>query len=143
MDFSLDVRYPIFRILASTYPEYRMRNDIFQQLGGALKAARRSRGLTQDQLARRLGREQGRVSELETDLTRGRLGKDRLTLLAEICDALDLVPVLVPRSQVGAQPGKPPPVQGSWTHHTHIAPRSTFDELFVDLGDEDEESPGG
>lgn len=120
-----------------------MRNDIFPQLGGALKAARRSRGLTQDQLAKRLGREQGRVSELETDLTRGRLGKDRLTLLVEICDALDLVPVLIPRSQVGTQAGKPPPAQGSWAHQTHITPRSTFDEVFVDLGDEDEESPGG
>ncbi len=120
-----------------------MRNDIFQQLGGALKAARRSRGLTQEQLAKRLGREQGRVSELETDLVRGRLGKDRLTLLAEICDALDLVPVLVPRAQAGTQAGKDLHVHGSWAHQTHIAPRSTFDEVFVDLGDEDEESSGG
>lgn len=125
------------------YPEYRMRNDIFPQLGGALKAARRSRGMTQDQLAKRLGREQGRVSELETDLVRGRLGKDRLTLLAEICDALDLVPVLVPRSQVGSQAGKDPHVQGSWAQQTRVTPRSTFDEVFVDLGDDDEEGPGG
>lgn len=124
-----------------------MRNDIFQQLGGALKAARHDKGLTQGQLAKRLGREQGRVSELETDLVRGRLGKDRLTLLAEICDALDLVPVLVPRAQAGALSsalaGAAPHLQGAWPSHAHVAPRSTFDEVFVDLGDDDEKPSDG
>uniref|UniRef100_B0T5I3 Transcriptional regulator, XRE family n=1 Tax=Caulobacter sp. (strain K31) TaxID=366602 RepID=B0T5I3_CAUSK len=126
-----------------------MRSDIFQQLGGALKAARRTKGLTQGQLAKRLGREQGRVSELETDLVRGRLGKDRLTLLAEICDALDLVPVLMPRAQasamIGLQPGRDANAlaHGSGSQHAHGPPRSTFEELFVDLGDEDEENPDG
>ena len=55
----------------------------------------------------------------ETSLP-NRLGKDRLTLLAEICDALDLVPVLVPQQRLmevqallgiaaSAQSGSTPP----------------------------------
>lgn len=125
-----------------------MRTDIFQTLGEAVKTARRAKGLTQEQLARRLGREQGRVSELETDLTRGRLGKDRLTLLAEICDALDLVPVLVPRDQVHAIAslqvgGDKDASQAAGHPHAHGPPRSTFDELFIDLGDDEEEHPDG
>ncbi len=115
-----------------------MRDEIFQRLGRTLKAARLRRGLTQPELASRLGRTTSRISELETDLARGRLGKDRLTLLAEICDALDLVPVLIPRDQVstieqqiGRTDRKPgASVQGS-----------VFDDVFVDLFDADDEEP--
>ncbi|GGL18134.1 helix-turn-helix domain-containing protein [Caulobacter rhizosphaerae] len=125
-----------------------MRTDIFQTLGKAVKTARHAKGLTQEQLAKRLGREQGRVSELETDLTRGRLGKDRLTLLAEICDALDLVPVLVPRDQARAvaslHAGGDKDASKTGPHpHAHGLARSTFDELFVDLGDDEEDHPDG
>lgn len=110
-----------------------MRDDIFQRLGQALKAARRRRGLTQPALASRLGRTPSRISELETDLANGRLGRDRLTLLAEICDALDLVPILAPREQVQAierllAPDAP--------RHAPSSSESLFDDLFVDLSDE-------
>lgn len=115
-----------------------MKSQIFTMLGEALRTARKTKGLTQSQLAKRLGREQGRVSELETDLARGRMGKDRLTLLVEMCDALDLVPVLLPRAealsrtQVSPAPGSPP-------LSAHVAPRSAFDELFIDLGEDEED----
>lgn len=113
-----------------------MANTIFNILGTQLHEARVRRRLSQPQLAMRVGRDRARISELERDLSGDRSGRDRLTLFAEICDALDLVPVLVPRSRAlevralvsetdkeerRAQPG-----------------RTAFDELFVDLGAEDE-----
>lgn len=127
-----------------------MRDNILEMLGASVKAARRRKGLTQTQLAERLGREQGRVSELETDLARGRLGKDRLTLLVEICDALDMIPVLLPRAQARAMNAAmlTPDVgrfavQGSVMSQTSVAPRSTFDEMFVDLSQDEEDQADG
>jgi transcriptional regulator with XRE-family HTH domain len=66
-------------------------------LGEQLRRARRSRGLRQAELAKRLGRNRSRISELERHLLTNQKGRDRLTLLTDICDALDLVPLLVPR----------------------------------------------
>jgi hypothetical protein len=59
-------------------------------------------------------------------LLQGRVGKDRLTLLADICDALDLHIALVPAidADQSRQQGK-----------TKAALRNIFDELFVDLSD--------
>jgi transcriptional regulator with XRE-family HTH domain len=114
-----------------------MTMKIFGELGEALRRARRARGLTQPQLARRLGRDQARISELERDLRNNRLGRDRLTLFAEMCDALDLVPVLVPRARVqdvrALIAPSSVPCTGPFTG-------SAFDDVFVDLSDDDEES---
>jgi transcriptional regulator with XRE-family HTH domain len=77
-----------------------MINTVFQLLGEQLLAARKKRDLSQPALAERLGRNRARISELERDLASNRLGRDRLTLFAEICDTLDLVPVLIPKSRM-------------------------------------------
>ncbi len=113
-----------------------MTSTIFSTIGEQLRALRAERGWTQPALAERLGRNRARISELERDLANDRLGRDRLTLFAEICDALGVVPVLVPsaradeiRRQVSTSPN------GS----SASAPvRPAFDELFVDLGDDEE-----
>lgn len=120
-----------------------MNDAMLPSLGATLRAARKDKGLTQGQLAKRLGREQGRVSELETDLIRGRLGKDRLTLLVEMCHALDLVPVLLPRSEAVTRAQAEIHARASQSPGSHPVgvgppPRSTFDELFIDLGEEEE-----
>jgi transcriptional regulator with XRE-family HTH domain len=78
-----------------------MMEQVFDILGQQLRAARRRRHLSQAQLAARVGRNAARISELERDLITNRLGRDRLTLVAEICDALDLVPVFVSRARLG------------------------------------------
>ena len=110
-------------------------SNLFALIGQQLLRARREKGLSQAELALRIGRNQARVSELERELKANRMGRDRLTLFADICDALGLVPVLVPRSLEGdvrsmleGQAGEPPPRGG---------PPRAFDELFVDLGDDE------
>ncbi|MDT9600856.1 helix-turn-helix domain-containing protein [Sphingosinicella rhizophila] len=113
-----------------------MKTMIFPGLGRQLKQARARRKLTQPALGRRLGRDRARISELERDLVTNRLGRDRLTLFAEICDALDLIPVLVPRAQAGSILA----AQEEGTNEFVLgrSHRSTFDEVFVDLADEDD-----
>jgi len=113
-----------------------MRSGIFRLMGEQLYAARKRRRMTQPDIARRLGRDQARISGLERDMLDERLGRDRLTLFAETCDALDLVPVLVPRARARAiiaelagQPG---------TRSDPSTLRSTYDEVFVDLGSEED-----
>ena len=78
-----------------------MERAIFPVVGDQLRALRVKRGWSQPALAERVGRNRARISELERDLTNNRLGRDRLTLFAEVCDALDVVPVLVPRARSG------------------------------------------
>src|SRR3546814_18520840 len=72
---------------------------IFPILGTQVRNVRHRRLFTQAQWAGGRGRDRGRISELERDLAGERWGRDRLTLFAEACDALDVVPVLVPRGQ--------------------------------------------
>lgn len=115
-----------------------MSTEIFARLGEQLRGQRQKRGLNQPDLARRLGRNPSRISELERDLLGGRLGRDRLTLFAEICDALDLVPVLVPRSRAG-EIRRMLEGEGRSARPARTVP-SAFDDLFVDLGDEDEDN---
>lgn len=113
--------------------------SIFQQLGEQLRAARKERGLSQAEVAARVNRSFSRVSELERDLLRGRWGRDRLTLFAEICDALDLVPMLVPRGRSEAA-HRAIESGNAVSLIQRIAPNA-FDDLFVDLtNDEDEPS---
>ena len=111
-------------------------SNILNALGEQLQRARRTRALSQADLAIRLGRDRARISEFERDLSANRMGRDRLTLFAEICDALDLAPVLVPRARAeeirSMVEGAPDPVG------TRRATTTAFDDLFVDLDDEDE-----
>lgn len=113
-----------------------MSSTIFSIIGKQLRALRAERGWTQPALAERLGRNRARISELERDLANDRLGRDRLTLFAEICDALGVVPVLVPSAradEVRRQVATSPSIALA------SAPvRPAFDELFVDLGDDEE-----
>ncbi|KGD89185.1 MULTISPECIES: helix-turn-helix transcriptional regulator [Rhizobium/Agrobacterium group] len=114
-----------------------MPETIFNILGTQLRAARMRRGLSQPEIAARLGRNRARISELERDLASNRWGRDRLTLFAEICDALDLIPVLVPRSRI-AEVRRLIEETSSEKRQSKQTP-SAFDELFIDLGEEDEE----
>jgi transcriptional regulator with XRE-family HTH domain len=113
-----------------------MSESIFAILGGQLRTWRSKKGLSQPALAQRLGRNRARISELERDLANERWGRDRLTLFAETCDALDLVPVLVPRGRAAEILRLVEGAEGKTDFQRPV--RSAFDELFVDLGDEDE-----
>lgn len=112
-----------------------MATSIFAVLGEQLRALRSARDMSQPALAERLGRNRARISELERDLIGERWGRDRLTLFAEICDALDVVPVLVPKARVSEIRHK---IDGTSSVDFHRPVRSAFDELFVDLSDKDE-----
>ncbi len=113
-----------------------MFDSIFAILGTQLRAWRSKRGLSQPALAQRLGRDRARISELERDLTGERWGRDRLTLFAETCDALNIVPVLVPRGRASEILRMVESPGGSIDIHQPV--RSAFDELFIDLSDDEE-----
>jgi len=113
-----------------------MNSPVFSLIGDQLRSLRAERRWSQPALAQRLGRDRARISELERDLANNRLGRDRLTLFAEICDALDVVPVLVPKGRVAEVRQQ---VQKSQMGNVRTKPIGpAFDELFVDLGDEEE-----
>ncbi len=112
-----------------------MTATVFQLLGEQLLAARKRRDLSQPALAERLGRDRARISELERDLANNRLGRDRLTLFAELCDTLDLVPVLIPKSRMERVRLLVDDVPVVPRHSTEV-PRA-FDELFIDLDDDE------
>jgi transcriptional regulator with XRE-family HTH domain len=113
-----------------------MKYDVLRGLGRQLKEARAKRKLTQPALAARLGRDRARISELERDLLNERLGRDRLALLLEICDALDLMPVLVPTAKMGdvrkVLAFVPAPPTSSHS------PSTAFDDVFVDLSEDED-----
>lgn len=114
-----------------------MSKNIFERIGRQLRHARQRRAMTQPALARRIGRDPARISELERDLLNNRLGRDRLTLFAEICDVLDLEPILVPRArrdEIRTMLGEPDPPNSFRTPAS-----SAFDDLFVDLAEQEEE----
>ncbi|MBB5712595.1 helix-turn-helix domain-containing protein [Sphingomonas xinjiangensis] len=113
-----------------------MTTSIFATLGEQLRAFRHARALSQPELAERLGRNRARISELERDLIGERWGRDRLTLFADICDALDIVPILVPRAQALEIRQR---IDVARAINFHEPVRSAFEELFVDLDAEDEE----
>lgn len=112
----------------------RKTTTVFQSLGEQLLAARKKRDLSQPTLAERLGRNRARISELERDLANNRLGRDRLTLFAELCDTLDLVPVLNPKSRMESVRLLVDDIPAP--RHSIEAPRA-FDELFIDLDDDE------
>ncbi len=115
-----------------------MRSDPMPQLGAALRQRRRERGLTQPELAKRVDRSPPRISELETSLEQGRLGRDRLSLLVELCDALDLMPLLIPRERVQAVQRV---LAGGVAESGAPGPGRAFDDVFVDLSGDDDDSP--
>ncbi len=117
-----------------------MRDEVFRGLGEQLRGWRGRRQMSQPELATRLGRNRARISELERDLIGGRWGRDRLTLFAEICDALDLVPVLVPRARAGQVRAE---IEGKSAIDFHAPTPSAFDDLFVDLDAEEPEERDG
>ncbi|MBO0143995.1 helix-turn-helix transcriptional regulator [Agrobacterium sp. Ap1] len=67
-----------------------MISTVFQSLGAQLLAVRKKRNLSQPALAERLGRNRARISELERNLANNRLGRDRLSLFAELFDTLNV-----------------------------------------------------
>ncbi len=110
-----------------------MRFSTFASLGRQIRQERLKAKMSQRDLASRVGRNAVRISEFERDLLQERWGRDRLTLLVEICDALALDIVLVPRARAAEIESlvrrTPSPLpQGDVT--------SAFDELFVDLGED-------
>ncbi|MCP2138119.1 transcriptional regulator with XRE-family HTH domain [Rhizobium sp. SLBN-94] len=112
----------------------RKTTTVFQSLGEQLLAARKKRDLSQPTLAEQLGRNRARISELERDLANNRLGRDRLTLFAELCDTLVLVSVLIPKSRMESV--RLPVDDIPAPRHSIEAPRA-FDELFIDLDDDE------
>lgn len=113
-----------------------MRSPLLSSLGEALRARRQARGLTQPALATRIGRSPARISELEGDLLKERLSKDRLGLLVELCDALDLVPILAPRER--AQAVRVLLTAGGQPLAAASRGRA-FDDVFVDLSEDDDD----
>lgn len=110
--------------------------DIAKELGSQLRATRKARSMTQPDLAQRLGRDRARISELERDLIHGRKGKDRLTLLLECCDALGIMPLLVPKERYADIAESLAPSRSSSKHGDER--NETFEDLFVDLSNDEE-----
>ena len=113
-----------------------MTSSTLAALGRQFRRYRLDACLSQRDLGSRVGRNAVRISEFERDLLDERWGRDRLTLFIEICDALGLEPMLVPRARAADVEaligGKPPALQ-------HGDVTSAFDELFIDLGDDEGE----
>lgn len=104
-----------------------------RRLSRHLRHARQKIGLTQQDVAARLGRQRVRISELEASLAEGKPIRDRLSLLLEMAEVLGLVPMLVPRVRVDDVDAllEERPVDAG----TGSIPR-VFDEVFIDLSDE-------
>ena len=105
-------------------------------LGSQIRRERLKADMSQRDLGSRVGRNAVRISEFERDLLRDRWGRDRLTLLVEICDALALDIVLVPRARAAEIESL---VRGTPSSIPREDVTSAFDDLFVDLGDDEDE----
>ena len=107
------------------------------RLASELRARMHRLGITQQALASMLGRPQPRVSELLRSLDSRKLAKDRLALLLEVCDALHLTLLPVPADRLErvtrllGSPSDQPPGASPLP--------DLFDELFVNLSDEEEQ----
>jgi transcriptional regulator with XRE-family HTH domain len=112
--------------------EFRMSFSTFASLGRQIRHERLKAEMSQRDLASRVGRNAVRISELERDLLQDRWGRDRLTLLVEICDALALDIVLVPRARAAEIESL---VRGTPSSIPQGDVTSAFDDLFVDLGE--------
>ena len=94
------------------------------------------RGLTQRSLAQSLDRRAPRISELLRGLERSDVKQDRLCLLLDVADVLGLELVLAPSEKM-EQVRKLLGETGNTIMTPHHPP-SIFDELFIDLSDDDE-----
>lgn len=94
------------------------------------------RRLTQRALAQSLDRPAPRISELLRGLERSEVRQDRLRLLSDLADALGLELVLAPVEKM-EQVRKLLGETGDKIMTPHHPP-SVFDELFIDLSDDDE-----
>lgn len=112
-----------------------MSDSTFALLGRQIRQERLKAGMSQRDLASRVGRNAVRISEFERHLLQDRRGRDRLTLLVEICDALGLDIMLVPRARAAAVEAL---VRGTPSSKPLGDVTSAFDELFVDLGDDED-----
>ncbi|KQY00468.1 hypothetical protein ASE23_21955 [Rhizobium sp. Root73] len=110
--------------------------DIAKELGSQLQTTRKARAMTQPDLAQRVGRDRARISELERDLVHSRKGKDRLTLLLDCCDALGVMPLLVPKERYADVAESLAPRRASSKRGDEH--NETFENLFVDLSDDEE-----
>lgn len=108
----------------------------FASLGRQIRQERLKAGMSQRDLASRIGRNAVRISEFERDLLQERWGRDRLTLFVEICDALALDIVLVPHARAAEVETL---VRGTPSSMPQGEVASAFDDLFVDLGDDEDE----
>lgn len=116
--------------------EFRMTFSTFASLGRQIRQERLKADMSQRDLAYRVGRNAVRISEFERDLLNDRWGRDRLTLLVEICDALGLEIVLVPRARAAEIESL---VHGTSFSTPQGDVTSAFDDLFVDLGEDEDE----
>jgi transcriptional regulator with XRE-family HTH domain len=117
-----------------------VRYPIARSLGSHLVEGRKAKGFSQREVAKIVQRSPTRVAELESDLLKERSHRDRLALVIDLCDALDLIPMLVPRSRAGEIDR----LLGRGTADAPAVPgvtRSFYNEIFVDLGkgEDDEE----
>ena len=113
-----------------------MNSSTFTSLGRQIRQERLKAEMSQRDLASRVGRNAVRISEFERDLLKDRWGRDRLTLLAEICDALALDIILVPRARAAQLESL---VRGTPSSMPQGDATSAFDDLFVDLGEDEDE----
>lgn len=124
-----------FLLIQRNITEFRMNTSSLALLGRQLRQERLKADMSQRDLASRVGRNAVRISELERDLLGGRWGRDRLTLLVEICDALALEIILVPRASAEEVESL---VRGGPASMPREHASSAFDDLFVDLSEDED-----
>lgn len=98
------------------------------------------REITQTGLAARVHRSPARISELLRSLDQGMRKQDRLSLLHDIAEALQMELVLAPREKAD-EVMRALGVNRSATMSLDPALPSVFEELFVDLGADTDTDP--
>lgn len=107
-------------------------NDVSHRLYETFRQARSAKGIPQEALAQELHVSQPRVAEMEARLRDGRLTK-QTALIFQTAAALGLVPMFIPAEAADRVAAVVQDAQAE-------AVRSTWDEVFIDLGAEDESS---
>ena len=107
------------------------------RLSGQIRERLSDRDMTQTVLADWVHRSPARISELLRSLDDNARKQDRLSLLQDIAEVLQMNLVLVPREKSDAVMQAMGPSLDA-TMSLEPAPPSVFDELFIDLGAEDD-----